>query len=69
MMSITPSLRAHCVVERELRCVVIYLPSGIDVRLFEGADFRRTQLLHDGPAVDQLCEHWRTALLERGWSG
>ena len=26
--------------DRELRCVTRYIPSGIDVRLFEGDDFR-----------------------------
>ena len=31
--------------ERELRCQAHYLPVGIDVRLMEGADFRRTQLV------------------------
>ena len=30
--------------DRQLRCLAVYLPSGVDLRLFEGADFRRTQL-------------------------
>ena len=37
---------------RELRCVAVYLATGIDLRLLEGDDFRRTQLLRDGPAVE-----------------
>ena len=54
--------------ERELRCVAVYLPSGIDVRLFEGDDFRRTQLVRDSPEVETLTNKWEKALLERGWT-
>lgn len=32
---------------RELRCLAVYLPTGIDLKLMEGADFRRTQLFRD----------------------
>ena len=53
--------------ERELRCSAVYLPSGVDVRLFEGDDFRRTQLVRDSPEVTALSDKWRAALLERGW--
>jgi hypothetical protein len=53
--------------ERELRCLAVYLPIGIDVRLFEGADFRRTQLVRDAPATDAMSKQWRVALVERGW--
>jgi hypothetical protein len=31
--------------ERELRCLAVYLPSGSDVQLIEGRDFRRTRRL------------------------
>jgi hypothetical protein len=54
--------------ERELRCLAVYLPTGIDVRLFEGDDFRRTQLVRDSCEVDALADKWRTALAERGWN-
>jgi hypothetical protein len=37
---------------RELRCLAVYMPTGIDLRLMEGDDFRCTQLLKDGPAVE-----------------
>jgi hypothetical protein len=47
---------------RELRCVALYLPTGIDLRLMEGEDFRRTQLLRDGPAVQELANEWRGKL-------
>jgi hypothetical protein len=30
--------------DRELRCIAVYLPNGIDVRLTEDADFQRTEL-------------------------
>jgi hypothetical protein len=36
---------------RRLDCFAVYLPTGIDLRLMEGAEFRRTQLLHDAPTV------------------
>ena len=34
---------------RELRCVVRYMPSGLDLRLMLGDEFRTTQLHKDGP--------------------
>jgi hypothetical protein len=45
-----------------------YLPTGIDLRLMEGEEFRRTQLLRDGPAVQELAEEWREKLLAAGWT-
>jgi hypothetical protein len=53
---------------RELRCVALYPPTGIDPRLMEGEDFRRTQLLRDGPAVQELAEEWRSKLRGSGWT-
>jgi hypothetical protein len=53
--------------DRALRCVAHYLPSGIDLRLMEGTDFRRTQLVRDAPAVNALAENWKIALEGRGW--
>jgi len=43
------------------------MPTGIDLRLMEGEDFRRTQLLNDGPAVEAKAEKWRAKLLAAGW--
>jgi hypothetical protein len=54
--------------EREFRCVVYYLSSGIDVRLMEGDDFRRTQLCKIAPEVEKLSEKWLKALVEVGWN-
>lgn len=36
--------------------------------LFEGDDFRRTQLVRDSVEVEVLSEKWQKALLERGWT-
>jgi hypothetical protein len=54
--------------DRQLRCIAVYLPSGIDVRLMEGDNFRRTQLCRDAPAVQALSAEWRLALLARDWA-
>ena len=52
----------------ELRWIAVYLPTGIDLRLMQGEEFRRTQLLRDGPAAQELTEEWRLKLRERGWT-
>jgi hypothetical protein len=44
------------------------LPSGIDVRLLEGEDFRRTQLCKIAPEVEKLSDGWLKALVEVGWT-
>jgi hypothetical protein len=54
--------------DRELRCVAVYLPSGVDIRLFEGDDFRRTELCKDAPEAYALADKWHAALMEVGWS-
>jgi hypothetical protein len=53
--------------ERELRCVIHYLPTGIDVRLLEGDNFRRTQLCKIAPEVEKLSGEWLKALMDFGW--
>ena len=47
--------------------LAVYLPTGIDQRLMKG-DFRRTQLLGDGPAVEAKAEQWQARLRAAGWS-
>ena len=54
--------------DRQLRCVAVYLPSGVDLRLFEGADFRRTQLCKDAPETYALADTWLAALVDAGWA-
>jgi hypothetical protein len=52
---------------RTLRCIARYLPNGIDLRLLEGDDFRRTELHKDGDLAALQATGWRQALEERGW--
>jgi hypothetical protein len=52
---------------RELRCVAVCLPTGIDLRLFEGDDFRRTALCRNAPALKRQADEWLKALLAAGW--
>jgi putative signal transducing protein len=42
------------------------MPTGIDLRLMEVEDFRRTQLLRDGPAVEARSEEWRRKAARQG---
>ena len=53
--------------ERELRCVVRYLPTGLDVRLMKGDEFHRTELHRDADAANSKADEWETALMERAW--
>jgi hypothetical protein len=52
---------------RELRCVAVYLPTVIDLRLFEADDFRRTALCRDAPALKRRADEWLKALIAAGW--
>jgi hypothetical protein len=53
--------------ERELKCFAVYLPSGVDVRVFEIGDMRRTQLVKDGPHAEALADEWRAKAEAVGW--
>ncbi len=53
--------------ERKLRCVALYLPNGIGLRLMEADDFRRTELRKDGDLAEVRSMGWKQALEERGW--
>lgn len=53
--------------ERTLTCVALYLPHGVDVRLLEDGEVRRTQLVGDGPQAEALAEEWRGAARKLGW--
>ncbi len=53
---------------RTLDCVAVYLPSGIDVRLLEGEDFRRTQLTRTAPEASYCADRWRVELERVGWT-
>jgi hypothetical protein len=52
---------------RTLRCVARYLPSGIDLQLLDGDDFRRTELHKDADLAEIRSMDWKQALEERGW--
>lgn len=52
---------------RELRCVAIHQPNGIDLRLLEGADFRRTALCAEPATLSAGAADWLRKLLQRGW--
>jgi hypothetical protein len=52
---------------RTLRCVARYLPIGIDLRLMEGDDFRRTEVHKDGDVAEIKAAEWRKKLEARGW--
>ena len=53
---------------RTLRCVVHYMASGLDVRLFEGDGLRRSQLCADAREAEMVSQLWHKALVERGWN-
>jgi hypothetical protein len=53
---------------RELRCVAVSVPTGIDLRLIEGDDFRRTALCADASALTAGATDWLNRLLQRGWT-
>ena len=54
--------------ERTLVCEALHLPTGIDLRLMEGGDFRRTQLVRSVPEADAQAADWRAQLEGHGWS-
>lgn len=58
------SVQKNC---RTLRCIAVYVPIGIDLRLMEGAEFRRTQLTKDAPESEAVSDTWRQALIVQGW--
>jgi hypothetical protein len=54
--------------EREIRCVAVYLPTGIDVRLFVGNEMKRTRLMPDKYFAERLSAEWAKQLQAVGWS-
>ena len=53
--------------ERTLVCEALHLPTGIDLRLMEDHQFRRTQLVRTAPEADTTAAGWRAQLEGRGW--
>ena len=54
--------------DRVLSCIALYLPTGVDVRVFENDDLRRTQLVKDGPLAEDLAFAWRHKAECNGWT-
>ena len=50
--------------ERVVRCVAVYLPSGIDLRLLAGGDMLRTVLCHAPWSLKDTARVWLEALAE-----
>jgi hypothetical protein len=53
--------------DRELTCVAVYLPNGVDLRAIEAGDMRKTQLVKDGPHAEALAQEWREKAEAAGW--
>jgi hypothetical protein len=53
---------------RELRCVAVYIISGIDLRQYEGDEMRRTALFQDAPYLQGESKRWRAGLEAHGWT-
>ena len=53
--------------ERELRCLAVCLPSGVDLRLFEASNLQQTHLLRNATAAHLLSEAWVRRLRADGW--
>jgi hypothetical protein len=52
---------------RTLRCVAVDQSTGIDLRLLEDADFRRTVLCADPATSTAAAADWQRRLVQRGW--
>jgi len=52
---------------RELSCIAAFLPNGVDVRMLEGGEMRRTQLVKDGPHAEGLAAGWKSKAQTTGW--
>ena len=53
--------------DREVRCVAVYISVGVDLRLLEGGDMLRTELLRDAYALPMRAREWQRALAKSGW--
>lgn len=54
--------------QRELVCVAVCLPVGVDVRALEDGDIRKTQLVKDGPQAEILATEWKRKSEATGWA-
>jgi hypothetical protein len=54
--------------QREVRCVAVHLPVGVDLRLLDGTDMLRTPLVKNPSPVPATSEQWRTMLKQASWT-
>jgi hypothetical protein len=54
--------------DRELLFFAVYLPVGVDLRVLEAGDMRKTQLVQDGPHAEALAAEWRAKAEATGWT-
>ena len=54
--------------DRVLTCVGRYLPTGVDVVVFQNGELRRSQLCPTGPDARTLAALWKAALEKSGWT-
>lgn len=54
--------------DRELQCVAVYLPNGVDVRLLERDEMLRTRLATDALSAQGVSAEWARTLRGVGWS-
>ena len=54
--------------KRELRCIAVYVSTGIDLRLLERGEIRRTALFTLSVVLLGTARRWHRALLETGWN-
>ena len=53
---------------RVLTCIARYLPTGVDLLVFQNGELRRSQLCPTGPDARTLATLWLAALEKSGWS-
>lgn len=53
--------------ECALQCVAVYLITGIDLRLLEGGEIRRTELFEWAHFLKARAQRWREMLVKSGW--
>jgi hypothetical protein len=53
---------------RSLSCLAVRLPIGMDLRLMEGDDFRRTVWCQNPHDLRERADEWKAKLLGAGWS-
>lgn len=53
---------------REVRCVAVYLPTGLDLRLLDGGEMLRTVLCGDPWSLKATARAWLEEAVGKGWA-